>query len=255
MSYVDLILLGLLQGVAEFLPISSDGHLTIAQELLHKDFETVEINIVLHIGTLLSIVVVFWRDLLALVHQPRLCAAIVVATLPLIPVGLFLKDFLEAAFAETLWAGVGLCLTAVVLALFPRVEHDSRALADVRLSDALVIGLFQALAPLPGVSRSGMTIFGGLLQGLSREAAAKFSFLIAVPAIGGATVLYGKDLLEGASEGTAAGPLLAGAGVAFAVGVVALRWLLKLVQSRRLWPFAIYCAIVGLATIVWQLST
>lgn len=252
MSYLELILLGFVQGVAEFLPISSSGHLSILQALLGRGLETAEVNVVLHLGTLLSIVVVFWRDLLKLRHQPRLCAAIVVATLPLIPVGLFLKDWLDATFQQTIWAGICLCVTAGLLAAYRRVEHGAGQLADITWRQALLVGACQALAPLPGISRSGITIFGGLLGGLSRETAARFSFLIAIPAIGGATVLYSKDLLEGASGGTAAGPLLTGATIAFVVGVLSLRWLLQLVQSRKLWPFALYCAVVGLATIVWQ---
>ncbi|MFV0443179.1 MAG: undecaprenyl-diphosphate phosphatase [Planctomycetaceae bacterium] len=253
MSYLETLFLGVVQGIAEFLPISSSGHLTILQELMGRKLETVELNVVLHLGTLLSIVVVFWRDLLALVHQPRLVVAIVVATLPLLPMGLFLKDWLDTTFQATIWAGVCLCVTAGLLASYRWIDRGDRELSQIQLRDALVIGLFQAVAPLPGISRSGITIFAGLLTGLSRAAAARFSFLIAIPAIGGATVLYSKDLLEGSSSGTNSGPLLAGAVVAFVVGVLSLRWLLKLVQSRQLWPFAIYCLIVGLATIAWQL--
>ncbi|MCA9052509.1 MAG: undecaprenyl-diphosphate phosphatase [Planctomycetaceae bacterium] len=254
MSYLETIFLGVVQGIAEFLPISSSGHLTILQELMGRKLETVELNIVLHLGTLISIAVVFWHDLITLYKQPRLLAAIVVATLPLLPMGLFLKDWLEETFQATIWAGVCLCITAVLLASFRRIEHGDRDLAQIRLSDALVVGLFQAIAPLPGISRSGITIFGGMLTGLSRETAARFSFLIAIPAIGGATVLYAKDLLEGSSSGTDAGPLLAGAVVACVIGILSLRWLLRLVQTRRLWPFAVYCALVGLATIAWQLT-
>jgi len=254
MSYLETFLLGVVQGIAEFLPISSSGHLTIAQALMDRKLETVEVNVVLHLGTLLSIVVIFWRDLLGLVRRPRLAAAIVVATLPLVPMGLFLKDWLEATFQATIWAGVCLCVTAGLLALYPRVEHGDRSLDGITLRDALIVGLCQAIAPLPGISRSGITIFGGLAAGLARDAAAKFSFLIAIPAIGGATVLYAKDLLEGSSGGSGAGPLVLGATTAFVVGILSLRWLLRLVNRQRLWPFAIYCAIVGGATIVWQLS-
>ena len=253
MSYLETIFLGIVQGVAEFLPISSSGHLTILQALMGRDLETVELNIVLHLGTLVSIVVVFWADLHRLPRQPRLCGAIVVATLPLVAMGLFLKDWLEATFQATIWAGVCLCVTAVVLAMYRRVERGDRDLDQIRWSDALIVGLFQAIAPLPGISRSGITIFGGLVTGLSRESAARFSFLVAIPAISGATVLYARNLLEGSSSGTAAGPLLAGAVVACVVGILSLRWLLKLVQTRRLWTFALYCATVGLATIVWRL--
>jgi undecaprenyl-diphosphatase len=253
MSYLELIFLGLIQGIAEFLPISSDGHLTLAQAMLGRSLGTVEVNVVLHVGTLLSILLVFWRDLAALVHQPRVCLAICVATLPLLPVGLLLKDHIENLFTDPLWAGAGLLVTAVVLALFPCADSGDRSMENVRLRDALAIGLFQAVAPLPGVSRSGLTIFGGLLTGLSRQAAARFSFLIAVPALTGAAVLYSRKLMSEGAGGTASGPLLAGAIVAFVTGVVCLRWLLRLVHARRLWPFSLYCALLGGATVVWRL--
>lgn len=254
MSYLELIFLGIVQGVAEFLPISSSGHLTILQDLMGRSLEAVEVNIVLHLGSLLSIGIVFWRDLLRLPSQPRLCLAIVIATLPLIPVGLFLKPALEATFENALCAGVCLGATALMLTLIPRVESGDRSLEAVTWRDALIVGLFQAAAPLPGISRSGSTIFGGVLCGLARDAAARFSFLIAIPAIGGATVLYARELLTETNPATGSGPLLAGAVVSFVVGVLSLRWLLRLVNRRRLWPFALYCAAVGAATIVWKLA-
>lgn len=253
MTYLETLFLGIIQGIAEFLPVSSSGHLTILQRLLGRNLEPVDVNIVLHLGTLLSILVVFWRDLLRLPSQPRVCAAIVVATLPLIPVGLFLKDWLDELTRETIWTGVCLCVTALLLALYPRIERGERELEAITLRDAVLIGLCQAVAPLPGISRSGVTIFGGLAAGLSRDAAARFSFLIAIPAIAGASVLYAKQLLDTGAGGTGPGPLLTGATVAFVVGVVCLRWLLQLVNRRRLWPFAVYCALLGAATIVWQL--
>lgn len=253
MSYLEIILLGIVQGVAEFLPISSSGHLTILQDLMDRRLEAVEVNIVLHLGTLLSIVVIFWRDLRRLPSQPRLCGAIVVATLPLIPVGLFLKPAIEATFENALCAGVCLGITALMLLLIPRAESGDRSLEAVTWRDALIVGLFQAAAPLPGISRSGSTIFGGVLCGLARDAAARFSFLIALPAIAGASVLYARELLSGPQHSTTSGPLLVGAMVSFVVGVVSLRWLLRLVNRRRLWPFAVYCAAVGGATVLWKL--
>ncbi|QDU37033.1 Undecaprenyl-diphosphatase [Maioricimonas rarisocia] len=257
MEYVQTIFLGVVQGIAEFLPISSSGHLVILQALLGDIFrgktESVELNVALHIGTLGSILVVYRKDLLGVLRQPKLCAAIVVATLPVVGVGLFLKDLMDQTLATPLAAGIALCVTGTMMLLTRRVEHAERSLSEMRLRDALIIGLFQAVAPVPGISRSGSTIFGGLLAGMNRDAAARFSFLIAIPAISGAAVLYAKDLIEQGPGDTSPAALAVGTLVAFGVGVVALEWLLRLVTQRRLHWFAWYCYAVGLATISWQL--
>ncbi len=260
MDYLTAILLGVVQGTSEFLPISSDGHLVIAEALLSRwngsppNTHNIAWMIALHIGTLLSILVVFRTRLLEVLRRPRLLLAVIVATLPLVVVGLLWKDEVDRLFDSTLAAGIGLCGTAVLMALAGRVEHGELTLGDVRPRDALLIGLLQTLAVLPGVSRSGSTIFGGLATGLQREAAAHFSFYIAVPALAGAAVLHARDLLEQGPGNVPPGPLLAGALTAFVVGVFALQMLLRLVTRRKLHWFAWYCAIVGVATIVWQLA-
>jgi undecaprenyl-diphosphatase len=254
MSYLETILLGVVQGITEFLPISSDGHLAILQAVLGAKLDSMQLTVALHVGTLASILVVYAKDLPAVLRQPRICLAIVIATLPVVAVGFLLKDLIEQAFAATIWAGVGLCFTAVLLALTRRVERGERTLEQITWRDALIVGLFQAIAPLPGVSRSGSTIFAGLLSGLTREASANFSFLIAIPAIGGATVLYSRELLGSAPGDTAAGPLMAGMAISFVVGVAALRLLLRLVVRKKLAIFAWYCAVLGTAVIVWQLG-
>ena len=254
MDYWQTILLGIVQGVAEFLPISSSGHLVILETLLGGSVESLELNVALHFGTLLSILVVYRNDLFRVFLNPKMVLAIIVATLPVVVVGLFMKDYLETIFATPLAAGCGLCVTACLLFLTPKIDSGERVLEEIRLRDALVIGLFQAIAPVPGISRSGSTIVGGLLSGLKREAAAHFSFYIAIPAIGGAAVLSAKDLLD---EGPGETPLLAvlaGTAVAFAVGIFALRWLLKLIVARKLVWFAWYCLAVAIITIGISLS-
>lgn len=252
MDYLRTILLGLIQGIAEFLPISSSGHLAILGSFLGESLENVELNVALHIGTLMSILVVYRNDLLPLLGKPRLMAAIVVATLPVVFTGLLLKDFLEQHLTALWIIGCSLCITGILMGLSRRVEHGERTLDDITLRDALIIGLFQAVAPVPGISRSGSTIFGGLVAGLSRDAAARFSFFIAIPAIGGAAVLYSKDLLEQGAGDTPLGPLLAGTAVAFVVGLASLSMLLRLVTRQKLHWFAWYCLTVGISVVVWQ---
>lgn len=253
MTIWETLILGIVQGVSEFLPISSSGHLVIIESLLpgsHGDLGNLELNVALHFGTLLSILVVYRKEILPTLRQPRLVAAIVVATLPVVVSGLLLKGLFELASTRALWAGYGLLVTAGLLFLTPRIDSGQRGLSEIRLVDALVIGLFQAVAPWPGVSRSGSTIVAALLMGLRRDAAANFSFYIAVPALLGAAVLTSKKLVLGEQAMMMPlTPILIGATAAFLVGIAALRGLLRLVAQRRLIWFAWYVAIVATATI------
>lgn len=254
MDYLTAIVLGVIQGIAEFLPISSDGHLVIAEHLLGIEEDNLAMTVALHIGTLASILVVYRRDVLPALKQPRLVMAVIAATLPLVFVGLFVKDAVEQTFGSPMIAGFGLLLTALVVGLMPRVERGQFGLEQTTWKQGLIVGLFQTIAVLPGVSRSGTTIFGGLTTGMRREAAANFSFYIAVPAIAGAAVLHGKDLLKGGAGGLAPGPTLAGMLTSFVVGVAALRLLLGLVSRSKLHWFAWYCAALGTGVIIWQMT-
>jgi undecaprenyl-diphosphatase len=260
-SWLEAIVLGVVQGMTEFLPISSSGHLVIVGELIRRATGTapdpeanLQLNIALHAGTLLSILWVYRTDLLRLPFRPWLCLAIVVATIPAAVVGLAAKDTIETAFSTPLLAGACLWITAGMLIAGQRFDRGDRDVEQLSQFRALAVGTFQAVALLPGVSRAGSTIAGGLLVGLRREAAAAFSFLIAIPAIGGATVLMLRDALE--SGGTRTDPriLLAGAATAALVGVLSLRILIRLVVARKLYWFAWYCGVVGTATVVWQLA-
>ena len=261
-EYLNAIILGVIQGIAEFLPISSSGHLVIANEFLQSSSGSkigqggFALTLALHIGTLLSILVVYRHDLKQILGRRHLCVGIIAATMPLVAIDLIpsLLDWVEAAFENTLAAGFGLLVTAAVLAVGQRWARDSWSLDELPVSSALLVGLFQAVALIPGVSRSGTTIAGGLLTGLNREAATTFSFLIAIPAISGAACLLILKALKGEAMGTAPGALLLGGAVAFLVGVVALRWLIRLVSQGRLQWFSWYCAAAGTATIAWQLS-
>lgn len=265
-EYIEAILLGVIQGIAEFLPISSSGHLVIVGELIQRltgrevDPESnLRLNVALHVGTLLSIFWVYRADLWELRKHPRIVLAIIIATLPLVAIGLSpLKDVMEAGFNTPLIAGCCLLVTAALLASAHRWEKNVFSLEALSPWRAGIIGLFQAVALFPGISRSGSTISGGLLLGFRRDVAANFSFFIAIPAIAGAAVLTLKDALTEPAEATVNpgygwGPILAGTMVSFVVGLLALRWLLRLISERRLHWFAWYCAAVGLLTIIWQL--
>ena len=261
LAYVYSIILGVVQGIAEFLPISSSGHLVIVGELLKRysafsiEAENATMNVALHFGSLMSIAVVYWKDLLDLRQKPKLIAMIILATIPVGLVGVLLKDHIESLFNKPIYAGCALLATAGMLMAGRKFHHSSKAESEVSSRTALIVGLFQAVAIIPGISRSGSTIAGGLLCGLKRPDAARFSFLIALPAIGGATVLQLKDFVTGEEQiDSNLLPIVVGTLVSFVVGVFCIRWLIKLVVADRLHWFAIYCILAGLSTIVWQLS-
>lgn len=261
-SLLNAVLLGIIQGIAEFLPISSSGHLVLAQELFgiragasESNASGLGMNVALHVGTLLSILVVYANELRRDVLNLKLIVAVGIATLPLVVIGLLFKSQLERLFESPLVASAGLLVTASVLVLGQRTERADTQLEQLAGWRAVSVGLFQVFAILPGVSRSGTTIAGGLTVGLSRLEAARFSFLIAIPAITGAAILYTKDLaeLEGGLSGSDLSLMLAGALTSFVVGWVCLRWLLKIIARGGLWVFSIYCAAVGGSTLLWQL--
>lgn len=262
----EAIILGVVQGVTEFLPISSDGHLVIAQAAMKSfglssgsDRDHLHFDVVLHFGTLLAIILVFWRDLAALTSHPRRMLLIVVASIPAALVGFTIKSRVEESFTQPLVAGVGLLVTSLFLFLgyragsvLLRLNRPLRSIDGITTADALVIGGAQALAILPGVSRSGSTISTSVLLGVSRESAAVFSFLMAVPVIGGAILLVTKDILEGEGNIGRWDAAALGTVVSFLVGVVALKWLLRILSRGGLLGFAMYCLVMGTAVIVWQ---
>ena len=274
-AIIEVVILGIVQGIAEFLPISSSGHLTIAAALMQSGSQPgtgkLALNIALHAGTLFSILVIFRKDVLNLLKTPSLLISIFIATIPAVVVGFTLKDQIEALFDTPLIVGFCLLVTAGLLWLTllkttkepPEKEptekeptgdsYDAMFQKIPNWKIALLIGAFQAIAILPGISRSGSTIVAGLLLGLSRSESARYSFLMAIPVIGGATLLLIKDLVEAGDAGTEIPLLLLGAFVSFLVGIVALKWLLAWLKKGRLHWFAYYCATVGIATICWQL--
>lgn len=259
-AYLQVIVLGIVQGISEFLPISSDGHLVIAEHLLGQAFgkklaEGKDLVVMLHLGTLAAIVVVYLRELWALRNDVRLCLWIVMATIPAAVVGLTLEDWFDQVFNSPLAAGFGFLVTAVLLITGHVMERGEYTEKTLPWPAMLLIGCFQALALLPGVSRSGSTIVGGLLTGMDRVSATRFSFVLAVPVTAGAIALTAKHLVEGDHPALPFGPLLVGIVVSFAVGWLVLNGMIRLVQQRKLPWFAAYCAAAGLLTITLSLMS
>jgi len=254
----DALWLGLVQGLTEFLPVSSSGHLVLAGRLLHLTMDGVAFEIWLHVATLTAVVAALWRDIAGIVRgilpgAPReasrrawvMVGAIFVGTLPAVAVGLFAKDAVEASFSSVRLVGIDLLLTAVILSL-SRFRRPGDA--PLTLKRGFLIGVAQAIAILPGVSRSGSTLATGSLLGLRGADAARFSFLLSVPAILGAVVLDAHELSSlGQNE-----PLALAIGfIAAAVsGYLAIRIVWRVMERGRLAVFAPYCAIVGIIAIL-----
>jgi undecaprenyl-diphosphatase len=259
-------LLGVIQGLTEFLPVSSSAHLALAQRSLDFDpagTEMLLFDVLAHCGTLIAVAVVFRqaakRYLYRLVresrgswsgrrHAWRIALLAAIATVPTAGIGLALKDEFEAAFDKPAWIGICLIATGCMLAVLARLRRGRRGWKDFRWWEAALIGAAQALAILPGVSRSGATICFASYCGWRRRWAAQFSFLIAVPAIVGGTLLKIKDTLDlpGEPLGTvASGPVIVGSIVSLLVGVVALKILLRAVYGAKLHYFAPYCWLGG----------
>jgi len=252
-------LLGALQGATEFLPVSSSGHLVLAPWLLGWPVSSLAFDAVVHWGTALAVIVYFRRDWLSLVKETRsfeknLLSLILLGTLPAALIGYLLEDFFEGMFARPVAAAGFLLVTAALLALTEWLGRRERDLDTLDWLDALLVGLAQALAILPGISRSGATIAAGLARGLKREPAARFSFLLATPIILGAGLLKVMGLAQAGDIAAQAPTLIVGFLSAGAVGLGCVHFLMRYLQRRRLYPFAVYCAVVGVVCLLVALA-
>ena len=194
---LEAILLGILQGLTEFLPVSSSGHLVICQSLLGMKGDLLIFDVFVHVGTLFAVVVVFWQDIVDIFRHlfSRYTLLLIVGCIPAALMGLLLDDVFTALFSSVTAVALALILTGLLLLISDRF-NGTRTLKEMRFSDALTIGIFQGLAITPGLSRSGSTIFGALLCGFKRSEAAKFSFIISIPVILGAALKEGYDVFS-----------------------------------------------------------
>lgn len=250
-----IVILAVVQGITEFLPISSDGHLVVVNALLSDHKEVSDLTIALHAGTLLSIIVFYFDRLrLLLTEDQRLIPLLIVATIPAVLIGLPLDMFGKAVLDSPLWAGAGLIVTGLVLLAVSWVQRGDADYREMTWFDALLIGICQAPAVLPGLSRSGTTIAAGLGRGLSPQAAATFSFLMAVPAVGGAVALkFVKGIMNTTELETPVSYLAIGIVISFLVGLAALWVLVRILETGRLQIFAWWCLPLGVAVVAWQL--
>jgi undecaprenyl-diphosphatase len=250
----------MVQGLTEFLPVSSSAHLVFFQSLFGLKEPQVFFDVVLHLGTLLAVIVFFEAEIVRMVRDlpkgfkgrtevpgsTRLLFWIILASIPTGLIGFLLKDWFESLFSQPKTVGVMLLITGFALWLTRYRKGDRRALEKMRWMDAVVIGIAQGIAIIPGISRSGATISAGLFLGLDRELSGKFSFLLSVPAILGATLLEFRKF-ESPSE---VWVYLAGAAVAFGVGLVALKVLMGIVRRGKIFNFAYYCWAMGIVMVI-----
>ncbi len=249
-----------MQGLTEFFPISSSGHLVFFQSVFGLREPLVAFDVMLHLGTLLAVVVYLRNDILQILgdtvlwikgrkegqERAKLLLWIIVATLPTGLMGVLFKDWFESLFSRPKWVGVMLLVTGTILWLTRYETRNQRTAKEMGPIDALVIGFGQGVAIIPGISRSGVTISTGLFRHLNRELAGKFSFLLSIPAILGATVLKFRDIEAGPEAGLG----MAGAAAACIVGFFSLKLLMKVITAGKLSNFAYYCWAVGVLMIV-----
>jgi len=277
LNYFNAIILGLVQGLTEFLPVSSSGHLLIVQHFFGIEGDSVLIfTILLHIGTLVSVFFCYWTDLWALIKElfitiadlitgkglklderpvRRLGVMIIIACIPTAIIGLCFEDLFESFYETLLPTGVGLLITGVLLWIAESHKNNSVGPERMTWKHAVIIGTMQGVAICPGISRSGSTLTGGLVTGLKREFAVEFAFLISIPTILGSLILeMGSDAMSSALS-TNMGPVIAGGIVAAISGVLAIKAMIAVVRKLSLKYFSAYVWIAGILLIVYTLET
>ena len=275
MSYTEAIILGLVQGLTEFLPVSSSGHLALLQHFFNVESDKVLMfTVMLHLGTLLSVFIMYWSDIWALIKElfitiadlvtgkglrleerpmRKLGLMIIWATIPTAAMGMLFNDFFEGLNSK-LWAiGIGWLFTGCMMFFSERIGKSIKTIKKMNFRNGFLIGVLQGIAICPGVSRSGSTLVGGLVTGLKREFAVRFAFLISIPTILGAALLELPDALESATDASMAGPMLAGVVVAAVSGVIAIKAMIRVVVDQKLKWFAFYVWALGILTILYSI--
>ena len=275
MTYFEAVILGLVQGLAEFLPISSSGHLALLQQWFGIDENKVLLfAVLLHVGTLISVFIVYWRDIwelivelcltikdlctgkgLRLEERPvrKLGVMIIVATIPTAIIGLLFNDLFDKLYTSVLPIGIGLIITGFLLILAERTGNSTRGIDKMNFRNALFIGTVQGIAICPGISRSGSTLFGSLICNLDRKFAVKFVFLISIPSILGSAVMEAPDAIEAGIDMAQLGPVIVGMAVAAVSGLIAIKTMIKIVSDKKLSYFSYYVWALGAAVVLYNI--
>lgn len=275
MTYFQAIILGLIQGLAEFLPISSSGHLALLQYFFGVDSEQVlPFAVLLHLGTLISVFIIYWKDICELVAElgrvikdiftgkglrinanstRRLGFMIIVATIPTGIMGLLFNDFFNNLYLNIVAIAAGLIITGIILLVAEKIGKSNKGVMEMKFKHAVFVGIMQGIAICPGISRSGSTLFGGLISGLDRKFAVKFAFLVSIPSILGSVVMEAPDAFAQGMDMSLLGPVIAGVIIAAISGIVAIKWMIKVVSDKSLFGFTVYVWLVAIAVLGYAL--
>ncbi|MGM0445729.1 MAG: undecaprenyl-diphosphate phosphatase [Bacillota bacterium] len=256
MEIIKIIVLGFIQGLTEFLPISSSGHLVIMQKIFGIKENQLLISVLLHFGTLIPVLIIFWQDIKEILsfkkEKRHFIFLIIVASIPTALMGIFFEDFFEKLFASTVSTAVMLIVTGFILLVGDRFADYDKEITNFKWLNAVLVGIAQGMAIIPGISRSGSTITASLIQGLKKEDAAKFSFILSIPVIGGAGLLKINDAF---SQGVSNFNILAivlGMITAVISGYAAIKYFIYILKSKKLIYFSYYLWIIGAIILLYE---
>lgn len=254
MSIIEAFILGLIQGLTEFLPISSTGHLYLGRHLFQLDEAGLFLDTMLHIGTLIAVVIVYKQELIGMIKAPfsKQTMLLIIGTIPAVIVGFLFNDLFESISKTGTTIGWEFLITGAILWMADRVKSGAKKASQISFGDALFIGTFQAVAIFPAISRSGLTIAAGLFRKLDRETAAYFSFLLSIPAIAGGIVLQFGKLATGSHEAITFGSLFIATLSSALFGYLAVVGMIQFLKKQSLKIFAIYVWILGATIIILQ---
>lgn len=257
MSIFQAIFLGAIQGLTEFLPVSSSGHLVLMQKILAFNESSLAFDTCLHLGTLIAVFAFFWKDIVSILKKPfqRLTWLLIAGTIPTAIIGLAFKDYFEQLFQSGKTLGFEFLLTGLILLFAEEMNRGTKGVKETSYIDAVFVGVLQGAAILPAVSRSGLTISGALFRNMNSDFAARFSFLLSIPAILGATLLQAKDIAQSGAGGISPMTLLLGSLTAAVVGYFSIKYMIALLKKRKMKYFSYYVFIIGGLVIIDQFFT
>jgi undecaprenyl-diphosphatase len=255
MSILQAIILGIIHGLTEFLPVSSSGHLDLLQKLLGIKEGNLFLSTMLHLGTIMSVIIVFKKDIMHVIRNPlsKLGVLIIAATIPTVIIAIILRDYVKFSFNSVSSLGFGFLITGLVIMSFGSLKQGYKDIKRITLKDSLFIGLLQGLAVFPAVSRSGMTIAGALYQKIGGRSAACFSFLISIPAVLASFILQIKDFVQADIPLSFFPAILIGTAAAFLSGLIAIKVMLRIVAHNKFKVFSYYLFSLGGLIVIHQI--
>ncbi|MCF8001537.1 MAG: undecaprenyl-diphosphate phosphatase [Halanaerobiales bacterium] len=256
MEIIKIVILGIVQGLTEFLPISSSGHLVILQKLFAINENQLLISVLLHFGTLIPVLIVFRKDIFEILsfkkNKRHFIFLIIIASIPTALIGIFFEDFFENLFSSTISTAFMLIVTGFILLLGDRLANYDSTITKFKWLNAIIVGLAQGIAIIPGISRSGSTITASLIQGLKKEDAARFSFILSIPVIGGAGLLEVSDAINIGVNNFNITAMILGVLSAIISGYIAIKYFIYILKKQKLIYFSYYCWILGTIILIYE---